>query len=182
MQRISEPEGSGGRASTSSVANPDAPPPRVLRILVIGFGNPGRRDDGLGPALAARVAALNLPSVTVETDYQLAIEHAELVARHDVVIFADAARDVSAGAAYYLRPLPAASDQSGFSHHLSPPAVLHLAAHCFGAHPRAWLLGIRPSDLASFAEGLTPAADQNLTAAFAALVDRLASWQRDPAG
>ena len=43
------------------------------RILVIGYGNPGRRDDGLGPALAARLEALALPGVTVESDFQLAI-------------------------------------------------------------------------------------------------------------
>jgi len=139
------------------------------RILVIGYGNPGRRDDGLGPALAARLAALNSPNVTVESDYQLSIEHAELVARHDIVVFADAARDVASDAPFYLRPVEPASDASCFSHHVSPQAVLQLAAKCFGAHPRGWLLGIRPQDLESFAEGLTPVAEANLTAALDAV-------------
>ena len=33
--------------------------------LVIGVGNPDRGDDGVGPAVASRVAALGLPGVRV---------------------------------------------------------------------------------------------------------------------
>ena len=32
-------------------------------MQLIGYGNPGRCDDGLGPAFAARVAAQNLPGI-----------------------------------------------------------------------------------------------------------------------
>lgn len=146
---------------------PGDPPPgaTVRRILVIGFGNPGRRDDGLGPALAARLAALGLPGVTVESDYQLAIEHAELAARHDLVVFADAARDAAGDTAFYLRPVAPAPGTACFSHRISPPTVLQLAADCFAARPSGWLLGIQPADLESFAEGLTPTAEKNLAAA-----------------
>lgn len=143
------------------------------RILVIGFGNPGRRDDGLGPALAARLQALALPGVAVENDYQLSIEHAELVSRHDIVVFADAARDVPGDAPFYLRPLTPAPDAKSFSHSLSPQAVLQLAAECFGARPKGWILGIRPLDLDSFGEGLCPQAQQNLTAALDALLEAI---------
>jgi hydrogenase maturation protease len=157
------------------------PSPQGPRVLVIGFGNPGRRDDGLGPALAERLAALRLPGVTVESDYQLSIEHAHLVARHDLVVFVDAATDVATGASFYLRPLAPAREFGGWAHHCSPQAVLGLAASCFNAHPRTWLLGIRPADLESFAEGLTPAAEKNLADAFAALLAFLAAWQSSPA-
>ena len=34
-------------------------------MLLLGYGNPGRLDDGLGPALAAQVERLALPGVTV---------------------------------------------------------------------------------------------------------------------
>ena len=60
-------------------------------LLLLGYGNPGRLDDGLGPALAASVEALALPGVTVQSDYQLGLEDAQPASRHDVVIFADAA-------------------------------------------------------------------------------------------
>ena len=160
-----------------TVARPGEPVPR---ILVIGYGNAGHRDDGLGPALAARLETLGLPGVTIESDYQLVIEHAELAARHDVVVFADAATDIDDDAPYYLRRIEPAPDASCFSHRVSPQAVLQLAAECFDAHPRGWLLGIRPHDLETFAEGLTPQAEMNLTAALDALCETFESWSRTP--
>ena len=148
---------------------------RGPRILVIGYGNPGRRDDGLGPAFAARLETLRLPGVTVEVDYQLAIEHAHLVAQHDVVVFADAAADIGDQSPFYLRSLAPAANADYSSHSVSPHAVLHLAAQCFGAHAGGWLLGIRPIDLESFAEGLTPGAEANLSAALTAFCEAVES-------
>ncbi len=138
------------------------------RILVIGYGNPGHRDDGLGPAFAAGLEKLDLPGITIESDYQLSIEHAECAARHDIVVFADAAADVEADAPFYFRTVQPAPDATCFSHSISPQAVLHLAGQCFGARPRGWLLGIRPADLESFAEGFTAEAEANLAAALIA--------------
>jgi hydrogenase maturation protease len=150
-------------------------PPSPPRILVIGYGNPGRRDDGLGPAFAARLEALHLPGVTVESDYQLSIEHAHSVAQHDVVVFADAATDIDDQSPFYLRPVQPAPGAQYTSHSVSPQAVLQLAAQCFDAHPRGWLLGIRAGDLESFAEGLTAAAEANLSAALEAFTQTLES-------
>ena len=146
-----------------------------LRILVIGFGNPGRRDDGLGPALADRIEALDLPGVTVERDYQLCIEHAELAASHDVVAFVDAAVDVDGGAPFYLRRVHPAPASSYSSHSLAPSAVLELASECFGKSPRGWVLGIRAADVTSFTEGLTEEAEANLAAAVGGLLDAVRS-------
>jgi hydrogenase maturation protease len=145
--------------------------PMSLRILVIGYGNPGRCDDGLGPAFAARLEALHLPGVTVESDYQLSIEHAHLAAQHDIVVFADAAADVGGESPFYLRRVQPAPEDCYSSHRVSPQAVLRLAAQCFGAHPSGWVLGIRPTDLESFAEGLTLAAAVNLSAALTAFCE-----------
>ena len=46
------------------------------RILVIGYGNPGRLDDGLGPAVASAMEEFNLPGVSVDSNYQLTVEDA----------------------------------------------------------------------------------------------------------
>jgi len=59
-------------------------------IWLVGFGNPGRCDDGLGPALAEATERLSLPGVTVESDYQLTVEDAAEAAKHEIVLFADA--------------------------------------------------------------------------------------------
>jgi hydrogenase maturation protease len=164
-----------GLRAASTPPAPTSPTEAPPRILVIGFGNPGRRDDGLGPTLAARLAARELPGVTIESDYQLCLEHAELVARHESVLFVDAAIEVPGNAPFHLGPLQPLDQVSCFSHQLSPHAVLHVAAQCFGARPSAWLLGVRAADVGSFAEGLTPAAERNLTAALDAALAWLAS-------
>jgi hydrogenase maturation protease len=133
----------------------------VKRILVIGYGNPGRGDDGLGPALAERLEGLHLPGVTVESDYQLAIEHAAMAAEHDVVVFADAAMD--AGEPFYFRPLEAAHAPPSFtSHGISPEEVMYLTGSCFRSFPAGYVLGIRASEVDDFREGLSSSAEENL--------------------
>ena len=57
------------------------------KTLFIGYGNPGRLDDGLGPAMAEAVEKLNLPGVVTDSDYQLTVEDAAEVAKYDLVIF-----------------------------------------------------------------------------------------------
>ena len=153
------------------------------RILVIGFGNPGRGDDGLGPALAERLGALHLPGVTVESDYQLSVEHASLAAEHEIVVFADAALD--AAEPFYFRSVTAARSQPSFtSHGISPAEVLHLAGACYEAHPAGYLLGIRAHETEAFREGLTLGAEQDLVQALEHVrrfIDSGAQGERSPA-
>ena len=61
------------------------------RALLYGYGNPGRRDDGLGPILIDRLEEKGLPGVAMDSAYQLAIEDAAGIADYDVVVFVDAA-------------------------------------------------------------------------------------------
>lgn len=133
------------------------------RILVLGYGNPGRRDDGLGPAAAAAVEALALPHVTVESDYQLSVEDAATVAQHEAVLFMDA--DRSGVEPFHLRLVAPGEPVSFSSHSLSPAGVLRLAQDLFAARPAAYLLGIRGYEFDEFAEGLSPRAADNLRAA-----------------
>jgi len=49
-------------------------------ILVYGYGNPGRGDDGLGPALVEALELLGATGLDCESDYQLAIEDAACLA------------------------------------------------------------------------------------------------------
>ena len=64
--------------------------------LLIGYGNPGRGDDGLGPAFARRIAARQLPGITIDIDYQLTVDHALMISEAETVVFADAALDAEA--------------------------------------------------------------------------------------
>jgi len=134
-------------------------------VLLLGFGNPGRLDDGLGPALAAQVELLGLPGMTVQSDYQLCLEDAEAAARHDVVIFADAATS-GVEPFSFRRVVPVAS--VGFStHSLQPEQVLGLAHRLFGARTDGYTLGIRGYAFNEYEESLTEQGKANLAAAVA---------------
>jgi len=138
---------------------------RCDTVLLVGFGNPGRLDDGLGPALAERIALDDLPGVTVEADYQLTIEDAAEVARYDIVVFADA--DTAGPEPFWVKRIGASDDDhlSFSSHSVSPVGVLTLAKRLFNAEPEAYLLGIRGYEFDEFGEGLTDKARANLAEA-----------------
>ena len=135
----------------------------TARIMLIGFGNPGRLDDGLGPRFAEEMATRRIPGLTVDADYQLTVEAAAYVAEHDMVVFADAA--LEGPEPFWINAIEAVSQQSFSSHSVSPEAVLGLARDLFGAEPRGYLLGIRGYEFNEYAERLSDKAQQNLQAA-----------------
>lgn len=152
-----------------------------MTLLVYGYGNPGRRDDGLGVRFAELIEALDLPGVTVDSDYQLVVEDAVEVARHDVVLFADA--DAAGPGPFFVESIGPAAPGIGFSSHsVRPEAVLTMARDHFHAEPEAWLLGIRGFEFNEFGEGLSDAAQANLDAAVAALADRIRDRTLAPMG
>lgn len=132
------------------------------KVLLIGYGNPGRLDDGLGPALAGEVEKLRIPGVTVDADYQLTVEDAAVVAEHTVVIFADAALD--GDGPFYFRELKAEPELSFSTHSVQPSAVLGMAHKLFGAKTVGYLLGIRGYDFNEFGQALSEQARANLVA------------------
>jgi len=134
------------------------------RVLVIGYGNPGRQDDGLGPAAVAEIESMGLPNLTAFDNYQLAIEDAMDVAAHDIVWFIDAAR--TGPSPYSVRAVSPSPAIEFTSHILRPEAVLAIARQCYGASPQAFLLAIRGYAF-EFTEALTPGARDNLSAALA---------------
>ncbi|MEI7902377.1 MAG: hydrogenase maturation protease [bacterium] len=138
------------------------------RIFVMGYGNPGRLDDGLGPAFAERIQALAIPGVTVDSDYQLSVEDVATIIKHDIILFADAS--VDGREPFDLQPLAAQHGGLGFSSHtLSAGALLGLAKDLFGASPQAYLLAIRGYDYDEFGERLSEHAQTNLDATVASL-------------
>jgi len=139
-------------------------------VLVLGYGNPGRQDDGLGPAAAAAIERLGWPEVTTQDNYQLVIEDAVELAAHDIVWFVDATR--TGDEACDIQRLTPAEDLDFSSHQVRPEVLLALAAHCCGRAPDAYLAGIRGYEF-DFAEGISPRAAANLAQAVALLADRI---------
>jgi len=144
------------------------------RILVLGYGNPGRQDDGLGPAVAEAVEKMALPGVTADADYQLNIEDGAVLADYQTVVFADASK--TGAEPFEWRRLSAANAISFTTHAVDAESVLAICAEHFGLSPAAWLLGIRGYEF-EFEEGMSGRAEQNLSKALGFLQAKLESWK-----
>ena len=126
-------------------------------LLVIGYGNTLRRDDGVGPRVADAVAALALPGVRALACPLLTPELADPVSRARVAIFVDAA--VDAPREVQLRKLAPAGSSQVMAHAASPATLLALARDVFGHAPQAWWLTIPVEDL-GMGEELSPLAQR----------------------
>jgi hydrogenase maturation protease len=134
---------------------------------VLGIGNPGRRDDGLGAAAVERLRRRRLPGVSLDADYQLNIEDALAAARHDIVVFIDAARRLRQP--FRFIPVRFGGTVPAMSHSLGPDAVLALAAELYDRRPKAWILAVRGHRW-TIGEGLSDKAEANLALAVEFLV------------
>ncbi|WP_292993133.1 hydrogenase maturation protease [Nitrosomonas sp.] len=114
----------------------------MFKLLLFGYGNPGRGDDALGPLLIEHINHLELADITCLVDMQLLIEHATDLAGFDQILFVDA--DMSCVEPFEFSALHAGKDSSYTSHTLTPAALLFIYLQIYQqAAPPAFLLRIR---------------------------------------
>ncbi len=140
-----------------------------MNTLLIGYGNQGRGDDGLGPEFAARLEDKGLQGLTIDADYQLTVDHALMVAEADVVVFVDAA--IGSEKPYFFDEAKPSENASISSHELSPSAVLSLCKTLYSHEPKAHILGIAGYVYGDIREGLSAEALHNLELAEAFFLD-----------
>jgi len=136
-------------------------------LLVIGYGNPLRRDDGAGPRVAEIIEQLRLPNVRTLTCHQLAPEHAAPVFRARRVVFVDAAvnhTDTDRADGVQLRKLEPGATTQLLAHAADPRTLLALARDVFGRAPEAWWLTI-PARHLGFGTDYSPATESGIRAA-----------------
>lgn len=143
----------------------------MLKLLLFGYGNPGRGDDALGPLLIERIDQLKLSNVTCLIDMQLLIEHATDLMGYDQILFVDA--DMSCREPFEFSAVTAGKDNSYTSHALTPAALLFVYQQVF-AHkaPPAFLLRIRGYHF-ELGDALSAQANMNLEAA----INQIQQWQ-----
>ena len=124
-------------------------------ILVIALGNAYRADDGVGLALARRLAGAAPAGAALEIveAHEVLPEHADAIATADAVLFLDASvrgapGEILAGALVARAPRPAVL------HALTPEDVLGIAQALHGRVPPAALITVAGRDFA-FAEALS---------------------------
>jgi hydrogenase maturation protease len=126
------------------------------RVLVIGWGNPARGDDGLAWHALEQLAAGPLGEhATVILRHQLTPELAERILQAQRVIFVDASAQDPPGRIRCRRLTPGGREAAAFSHHLTPGTLLALAQTLFGRCPEAFSLSVGGADF-TFTEALSP--------------------------
>jgi hydrogenase maturation protease len=114
----------------------------MVKLLLFGYGNPGRGDDALGPELIGRLAQLHLAGAECQNDMQLQVEHVTDLAACDRVLFIDA--DMSCAEPCDFSEISAEKDGSYTSHAMSPAALIYAYRQVYGKNaPPAFLLRIR---------------------------------------
>ena len=132
--------------------------------LLIGIGNSGRSDDGLGWAFLDRVQQETAFVGQVEFRYQLQVEDAALISDVDHVIFIDSYRGDLPNGFQLTRCEP--SREFAFTTHVLPPgAVLFLCKDLYGRVPRADTLMIQGASW-GLGIGMSPEAERHLENAY----------------
>lgn len=109
-------------------------------VLVIGYGNPLRGDDGVGCIVAEEVAKYLCDpesKIQVIACHQLNPELAEAVADTRAVIFVDASVELKAGEVKVAAVTPDRFSPAAITHQMQPSALLATASELFGQAPPA---------------------------------------------
>jgi len=126
-------------------------------VLCLGYGNQDREDDGVAWHILARLAGrLNIPfpsrveefefhpggQVDLFYSLQLYPELAEMTLQYPRFCFIDA-HTGAVPEEIHLEVLKPAPQSSPFTHHLTPAALLHLAATVYHQQPSSILVSVR---------------------------------------
>ena len=139
-----------------------------MKILLYGYGNPGRMDNGLRYELINAIEnwtkSNNIKDIEFDCNYQLNIEDAYDISTKDLVVFVDASQENIED--FVLTKVDENSKMSFTSHEASPGYIYHLCKKLFNKSPETYLLHIKGYKW-DFRQGLTKEAQLNLNKAIA---------------
>jgi len=144
-------------------------------ILLYGYGNPGRQDDGLGNQFVEEmkdwIIKNNIKGVVLDSNYQLNIEDSDTISDKDIVVFIDASiEDIND---FYIDKVDPSDAKVEFTMHaVSVGFVVSLCNKLYDKYPQVYLLHIKAYEF-EFKEGLTEKAKQNLDKAVAFMQKKL---------
>jgi hydrogenase maturation protease len=150
-----------------------------MRVLVVGYGNGLRGDDGVGWHVVQALQDEGYgEEVAVQACHQLLPEVAERLCGVAGVIFVDACVGSDGdrpGAVRCERVTVGAGAGAGFSHHLSPAVVLAWAQRLYGCCPEAVVCSVVGESF-GYNEVLSPAVTAAVPVVLAHIRATIADW------
>lgn len=133
-----------------------------MKYLLIGYGNPLRGDDGVGPAVAERFEAEAASLIgdaagflRVVTLPQLVPELAEVMAKAERVVLVDASRGMTPGEVGTRRVEPSPEASENRIHAYDPSTLAAWAGNLYGNCPEVHIVAVG-AETFSFGQGLSP--------------------------
>jgi hydrogenase maturation protease len=160
--------GGGAAAATVAATGAAAAPGGVL---VMGYGNGLRSDDGVGPAVAAYLRAdPRMACVDVRTAHQLTPELSLDVSGASLVVLVDAALGLPAGEVA-VRQLgkDEGADGEVMTHHVGPAGIVGLSRELWGAAPPVVIVSVGVATL-EVGDGLSSVVEAAIPRAAAAVI------------
>jgi hydrogenase maturation protease len=155
-------------------------------ILIIGYGNASRRDDGVAFHILSHLrACLGLPERPLDEEvddpaerpamivgHQLGPELVELIVKYDIVVFVDAHTEGTGWEPVHWQEITPSLRSGMVSHHLKPGTLLALCDSIYGHSPRGYALSVLGTDF-DFGDDLAP---ETATRAAQAVERLVAFW------
>lgn len=148
------------------------------KVLIVGYGNPLRGDDGVGWVVAERLRELTLSeAVSIRTCIQLTPELAADLSEAEIAILIDVRAEEPAGkiSCQQVKPLHYLPSSS---HHLNPSALLSYTYQLFGKAPQTYLISINGTEF-GYQAHLSPQVQEAVPKAVKVIVELLKSILTD---
>ncbi|MFW6357904.1 MAG: hydrogenase maturation protease [Chroococcales cyanobacterium] len=130
-----------------------------MMILLIGYGNDLRSDDGVGRQIADILSESNLPDLKTLSVHQLTPELSETLSEVDAAIFVDASANPLTEVT--ITPIKPLNSDFTLTHGWNPRSLLTLAQTLYGKSPNSWLVEIPAEDF-SLGENLSAIAEKGM--------------------
>ena len=154
-------------------------PTTVLSLLIIGYGNSLRSDDGLGWHVTQELLRIiDSPGVEIISCGQLTGDLAEPISHAVQVLFVDVARSGPPGELICKRVMPT-SGAAAFSHQLSPEELLGITRVLFGACPEALLFSIAGHSF-EFGDSVSPQVADCMPALLSRVKELVVEYEKYP--
>jgi len=123
---------------------------------IIGYGNPQRRDDGIGPYIVNRLQPLfkHRKDVHLLALHQLEPDIIDTLKTADMLVFVDASVASLTEGRDWVEVQPELNTMPFLIHQVAPAFISGLLQCLYHRHPKAWMVSVEGVDF-SFGNGLS---------------------------
>jgi hydrogenase maturation protease len=119
-----------------------------LEFFIIGYGNPQRRDDGIGPYIVDRLRPIfkHLKKVHLLVRHQLEPDIIDTLKIADRLLFVDASAEALTEGRQWAEVRPELNTMPFLIHQVAPAFILGLLQSLYHRHPQTWIISVAGAD------------------------------------